>query len=441
MPTRNELHDPDAEAVHDWHAAERERLGKLLRCPGPHRVTGRARTRMLAALEAHHLTCLATLKARHATVQDYARWRFQHWRGGEVPVVDFEALDSVEETDRLYLRLQAEVRMARLSGLPVGQPPGMTAFSGGDLQFWRRFMAGELPPGGPLAGRGMRVRVLVTVSWRDGVWHVCFMQDWTHRGLGVSEVFEDLANSTYQHALMLDGMQQAARGGVRGWLGRLVPRGWRAAALRPGSFRFYEHLPPRWLAEEEFSLVRMRFQRGRFGSPRREPYAVVPALLASVRRAASRDTKPRIEDVLPQLPQAGGKTPPSRLPLDRARSGSQDSKGIARRIGRYLGEPAFIAGCSLASALFAAQHGHPHADAPVIGMAAAAAGTATGVGMTRLLVREGYRGGWRVVGGLAVRLAFLLLCLGFEVYGLSCWCDANTADLPQMIPQHMVTFE
>ena len=174
---------------------------------------------MLAAFEAHHLACLATFKTRHATVQDYARWRFQRWRGGEVPVVDFEALGSVEETDQLYLRLQAEVRTARLSGLPVGQPPGMTAFSGGDLQFWRRFKAGELLSGSPYAGRGMRVRALVTVSWRDGAWHVCFMQDWTHGGVGVSEVFEDLANSTYQHALMLAGLQQAARGGVRGWLG------------------------------------------------------------------------------------------------------------------------------------------------------------------------------------------------------------------------------
>jgi hypothetical protein len=120
---------------------------------------------------------------------------------------------------------------------------------------------------------------------------------------------------------------------------------------------------------------------------------------------------------------------------------SQAGKDMARRVGRYLAEPAFIAGCGLAGALFAAQHGHPHADAPVIGMAAAAAGIATWVGMTRLLVREGYRGGWKMIGGLAVRLAFFLLCLGFEVYGLSCWCDVNPADLPHMIPQHMVTFE
>ena len=440
MPIRNALHDADADAAHDRHAAERERLGEVLHGPGPRRVTGRARTRMLAAFEAHHLACLATFRTRHATVQDYARWRFQHWRGGEVPVVDFEALGSVEETDQLYLRLQAEVRTARLSGLPVGQPPGMTAFNGGDLQFWRRFKAGELLSGSSHAGRGMRVRALVTVSWRDGVWHVCFMQDWTHGGVGVSEVFEDLANSTYQHVLMLAGLQQAARGGVRGWLGRLMPRGWRATALRPGSFRFYEHLPPRWLAGEEFSLVRMRFERGRFGSPRREPYAVIPALLASVRRAASRDTKPRIEDVLPQLPQAGGKPPPSRLPLDRARSGDEDSKGVARRFRRFLIEPMLIVVAGLAGALIEFSYGRMPGDNPVIGAAATAASVAITVGAIMLLMKEDSRGGWGMVGRLAIRCVMVLLCFGIALYGYGRSYCCTPADMPMAFPQQL-TFE
>jgi hypothetical protein len=295
MPTRNELHDPDADAVHDRHAAERERLGELLHGPGPRRVTGRARSKLQAAFDVHHLACLRTFKTRHATVQDYARWRFHFWTGGgEAPLVDFEALGSVEETDRLYCRLEAEARTATLSGLPVGQPPGMVAFSGGDFQFWRHFKREELLTGSYDAPKG--ARALVTVSDRDGVWHVCLMQDWTHVGVPVSEVFEDLANSVYQHALVQAGLQRATRGGVRGWLGRLVPHRWRVAALRPGSFRFYEHQPPRWRAAEEFSLVRMRFRHGRFGLPRREPYAVIPAVLASVRRAAPCDADARLED-------------------------------------------------------------------------------------------------------------------------------------------------
>ena len=129
------------------------------------------------------------------------------------------------------------------------------------------------------------------------------MQDCTHVGSDVSEVFEDLANSMYRHALVQAGLQRATRGGVRGWLGRLVPRGWRGAALRPGSMRFYEHRPPRWRAAEEFSLVRMRFRHGRFGSPRREPYALIPVSLGSVRRAAPPDGEMGLMGVMPVLPQ------------------------------------------------------------------------------------------------------------------------------------------
>ncbi len=292
MPTRNELYDPEADAVHDRHALERERLSKLLHGPGPRGVTGRARSKMQAAFDAHHLACLWTFKTRHATVQDYARWRFHFWTGGgEAPVVDFEALGSVEETDRLYCRLEAEARTATLSGLPVGQPPGMVAFTGGDLQLWRHFRREELLTSSCDALKG--ARALVTISDRAGVWHICFMQDWTHGGVGVSEVFEDLANSVYRSALIKAGMQRAARGGVRGRLGRLVPHGLRDVALRPGAFRFYEHQPPRWRAAEEFNLVRMQFRHGRFGLPHREPYAVIPAALAWVRRAAPCDAEMR----------------------------------------------------------------------------------------------------------------------------------------------------
>ncbi len=440
MPTRNELYDPDADAVHDRHAAERERLGELLHGRGPRRVTGWARSRLLAAFDAHHLACLRTFKTRHATVQEYARWRFQPWTGGgEAPVVDIEALGSVEETDRLYDRLDAEARTAKLSGLPVGQPPGMAAFSGGDLQFWRHFRRDELLTGN--CDRLKGARALVTVSGRDGVWHVCFMQDWTHVGVGVPEVFEDLANSVYQQALLQAGLRRAARGGVRGWLGRLVPHGLRGAALRPGSFRFYEHQPPRWLAAEEFSLVRMRFRHGRFGLPQREPYAVIPASLASVRRAAPRDAEIRIADVIPELPQAGV-APPSGCPLPNgAQADDQARKGAARRFGRFLIEPALVVGAGLAGALIEFHHGSMHADNPVIGAAAGAASVAITVGAIRLLMKKGYRGGWRMVGGLAVRCALVLLCFGIELYGYSRSYCCIPADMSLAFPQQLVTFE
>jgi len=76
-------------------------------------------------------------------------------------------------------------------------------------------------------------------------------------------------------------------------------------------------------------------------------------------------------------------------------------------------------------------------------MAAAAAGVATLVGMVRFSMREGDRRRWRLIGGFAVRFAFVLLCFCFEVYGFSwsCWCDVNIIDPLQMIPRHLVSFE
>ncbi len=129
------------------------------------------------------------------------------------------------------------------------------------------------------------------------------------------------------------------------------------------------------------------------------------------------------------------------LPLSRTRSGNQDSEGVACRLMRFLTEPALVAFAGLASALIEFHYGIGHGDNPVIGVAAAAAGIATGVGMTRFFVMERYRRGWRTVGGFAVRFAFLLLCACIELWGFSCWCDVYTADLPQMPPSHLISFE
>ena len=64
---------------------------------------------------------------------------------------------------------------------------------------------------------------------------------------------------------------------------------------------------------------------------------------------------------------------------------SQTGKGTARKIGRYLAEPAFIAGCGLAGALYAAQHDNLRGDNPVMGMAALAAHLATFIGVASSL--------------------------------------------------------
>jgi hypothetical protein len=440
MPKRNVLYDPNALSKHRRHAAERDRLGEQLSSCKSSGTGRRLRSRTKAAYDAHHRASLETFRTRYATVQEYARWRFRQWMGdGEVPAVDFEALGSVEEVDRLYLRLQAEVRMFRMSALPVGQPPGMTAFSGGVVQFWRHFGREETLTGGCHASKG--ARVLVTVSGRDGVWHVCFMQDWTHVGVDVSEVFQDLANSFYRHAMMQAAvqadLQRATWSGVRGWLGRLTPRRLRGAALRPGAFRFYEHRPPRWLAGEEFGEVRMRFRRGRFGSPVWERHEVIPAPLAAVRRAVSRDAEVRLTGVMLNPPRAGcDSLPPDYLPPNSPRTGEQGSKGVARRVLRTTAEPGLIAGAALVGALIG-HYFHPgYSDHPMLGMAATMAGLATSAGLVRFLSRS-CRAGTKMLGGFTTRVVVALLCLGFEFYGLGCVCD----DVSQAVYSRTITFE
>ncbi len=287
MPTINDLYDPAAEAVHDHHAAERRRLRAVLFGPEPSVLAGEAYAEARAAYDKHRLACLATFETRHATVQGYAAWRFSVWVEGDVEAVDYEALGSVAEVNLLASRLEDEAREARHAAalsLPVAQPAGLAAFSdaGRALRYWRHFTARDLSPQGYASGG--RYRSLVTVDRVDGVWHVCFMQDWRHVGVSVTNAIEELASVVYREALVLAEERQAA--GMPGWrrrLGRVVPAGWRRPVLGPGAFRFYEHLPPRSPLKEDFDLVELDFRDGRFCDPDWQSYASIPQVIASAR--------------------------------------------------------------------------------------------------------------------------------------------------------------
>ena len=131
-------------------------------------------------------------------------------------------------------------------------------------------------------------------------------------------------------------------------------------------------------------------------------------------------------------------TVPTLSPVVLSKAG-QGGRGMARKIGRYLAEPAFIAGCSLAGALYAAQHDNLRGDNPVMGMAALAAHLATFIGVARLLIKV-YRVGTftrGTFGGFVVRCGVMLVCSGFELHGLSCWCD----DVSRHPSQGMMKFE
>jgi hypothetical protein len=293
MPTINELHDPEPDAVHDRHAAERQRLGDMLFGPGRCELTGAAHEEARAAWDAHHLACLKTFETQHATVQEYAAWRFRMSTEVDLPAVDTEALGSVAEVKLLAFRLEEAAREARhaaVASLPVAQPAGLAAFTdvGRALRFWRHFTAREL-------GRsGGGCRSLVTVDRVDGVWHVCFMHDWSHVGVSVTNAICELASVVYREALTLAEARWAAE--MPGWrrgLGRVVPAGWRRPALSPSSFRFYEHVPPQRPGEEDFDLVKLDFRDGRFCNPGWRPYASISQVIASGRHDLRRDAEVR----------------------------------------------------------------------------------------------------------------------------------------------------
>ena len=259
--------------------------------PGRCELTGAAHEEARAAWDAHHLACLKTFETQHATVQEYAAWRFGNSTEVDLPAVDMELLGSVAEVNLLAFRLEEEAREARhaaVASLPVAQPAGLAAFSDASraLRYWRHFMAREL-------GRsGGGCRSLVTVDRVGGVWHVCFMHDWSHVGVSVTNAISELASVAYREALTLAEAGRAAE--MPGWrrgLGHVVPVGWRRPALSPGMFRFYEHVPPRRPGKEDFDLVKLDFRDGRFCNPGWRPYASIPQVIASARDDLRRDAE------------------------------------------------------------------------------------------------------------------------------------------------------
>ena len=131
-------------------------------------------------------------------------------------------------------------------------------------------------------------------------------------------------------------------------------------------------------------------------------------------------------------------TAPTLSPVVLSKAG-QGGRGMARKIGRYLAEPAFIAGCSLVGALYATQHDNLRGDDPLMALAAAAAYFATFIGTAWFLVKAHWAGAFTrdTFSGLLVRSFVLLLCLIFMLHGLSCRCD----DVLRHPYQGMMKFE
>jgi hypothetical protein len=297
MSHANPHYDPDWKALHERHAGERQRAQEELnRLAESGAMMSDAYKTAQAAFRRHNAACLATVKMRHATVQEFAEWLFGSFpvdindREGGIPVpqVDFAALRTTEEVYAAWTRIHTVVSDAaweRRHRLPVGQPAGLVAFSDaaapGLTRFWRQFSGRELYPGGYAPGNG--VRTLMTVDARADGWHVCFMHDSGSPGMSVTNAIELLATAVYREACAIAGAGTSQARGLRAWFGRgRLPRQ-RTALLDPWRFRFYQHIPPGPSSREEFDRVALRFADGAFNDPQWIGYPVIPKLIQSAR--------------------------------------------------------------------------------------------------------------------------------------------------------------
>lgn len=267
MPVPNPLYNPEWEAIHNHHAAERDRLMKeidSLEYDTPERESATEQFRH------HHDACQDSLIMQHPTVQDYAAWTFENLGlPHDVPVSlpdfeDFKTLDEVRETARRISDTAHEERINKLQQLPCGRPNGQDIFENkGDntlFSFWRNFDRRELDP--KIHHDRNDVHTLVSVDTREDEIHVCFMQDY-HDHSDVRASLPALATAIYNEARANNSS---------------------GSEIRPERFKFYAHLPPNGLYQKEFfAEVSMTFEDGRFGQGKWECHKAIPAFIQSAR--------------------------------------------------------------------------------------------------------------------------------------------------------------
>jgi hypothetical protein len=250
MSYANPHYDPDWKALHERHAAERQRAQEELnRLAESGAMMSDAYNTAQAAFRRHNAACLATNNMQHATVQEFAEWLFGSFRvdindregGIPVPQVDFATLRTTEEVYAAWTRIHSVVSDAaweRRHRLPVGQPEGLAAFSDtaapGLTRSWRQFSPQELYPGGYARASG--VRTLMTVDAREDGWHVCFMHDAGSPGMSVTNAIELLASAVYRVACAIaEAETPRGRGFARGSVAGGRRGSPRRASIRGGS--------------------------------------------------------------------------------------------------------------------------------------------------------------------------------------------------------------
>ena len=307
MSFPNDRFDPNWEAAHDHHAAERNRVYKELeKLDWPERGGSGRGAALKVEYDYRQKACHQALLSQHRTVQDYAAWRMSHWPIGrdlerlgqlcEAP--DFSGMKTIEEVDAEHSRLDrrfdlaaAEIRGRRTTG----QPPGLLAFanarSPGLTQYWREFSSDELHVSGHY---GSGARALVTVDLQADGWHVCFMQEPEVKGVSVTNCIETLATCLYREIRKTAGVD-----GVRYPNPLATARHWwTTRRLRtdcaPDRFHFYQHTCSTPNLREEFDRVLLRFEKRQFHNPNWIGFKVVPDVIQRARHNCEQaESQPR----------------------------------------------------------------------------------------------------------------------------------------------------
>ncbi|MBI1302067.1 MAG: hypothetical protein GC137_10520 [Alphaproteobacteria bacterium] len=324
MPVQNPDYNPDWEALHDHHAAERDRIAEKIAAnrkkEGELFLAGhRYDTPEMNALhedyvrlseeqDQHSKVCQRCLDTyQHKTIQDGAAYLFRNFDtnvlGSGVKVghqIDFEKFTTMDEVFRAWSEANdatKQITSETTHAMPSGRPDGLDIFEdiGTNKIYGARQLFGhhELDSLPHKHGAGEGCDVLVTIDQRDGEYHICFTQSnemWREGGLAVQREIERLATAAFNRFRLQEAMQKAqekkplivsAANAVKG----LLTKACNAVAFRktpdvdPRQFHFYIHHPPADLQREKFLTVTMGFESREFHSPEFQQHDVVPATI------------------------------------------------------------------------------------------------------------------------------------------------------------------
>lgn len=254
MPTPNPIYDPNWQAIHDRHDAERSRLREemnILRQSDNNHDHEQAE-KLQEQWHVAHEACLDSFRMQFPTMEEHAEWVFREFNperdAGEFEQIDFATLTSFDAINEAWTtankRATDNKTLARNS-IKVGQPDGMVAFSGCDgskpFSYIREFTGADLSL--DLCGRNA-VRAVVTVDCLGDQTHVCIGQHRDDRRHFDVEILA-MAQCLFREAegLAQEKRKQDAPGGIADTLSRAFGRQPKPL-LNPDNFTFYHHRAP-----------------------------------------------------------------------------------------------------------------------------------------------------------------------------------------------------